>query len=74
MANWFAFGARELAAKAGLTSQLRHSVDASVLKFLTRQARFAGAMVLKPHKDPRRILALSFWRTERGCRENWERA
>ena len=46
----------------------------SVLMFLARPAGFAGDMVLQPHKEPHRILALSFWRTERGCRENWELA
>lgn len=65
----------EFIAKAGLSSQLRDSIDRPVLKFLARQTGFEGAMVLTPHKEPRRILVLSFWRTERGCRENeWELA
>lgn len=65
----------EFVAKAGQSSQLQDSIDRPVLKFLARQTGFAGAMVLTPHKEPRRILVLSFWRTERGCRENeWELA
>lgn len=63
----------EFVAKAGLSSQLRDSIDRPVLKFLARQTGFGGAMVLTPHKEPRRILVFSFWRTERGCRENeWD--
>lgn len=65
----------EFIARAGLWSELRHLIDGAVLKFLARQTGFAGAMVLTPHKEPRRILVLSFWRTDRDSLENeWELA
>jgi hypothetical protein len=63
----------EFIAKAGLGSELRDSIERTVFKFLDGQTGFAGAIVLTPHKEPRRIMVLSFWRTERDCRENeWE--
>jgi hypothetical protein len=63
----------EFIAKAGLNSELRDSIEGTVFKFLGGQTGFAGAIVLTPHKEPRRIMVLSFWRTERDCRENeWE--
>jgi hypothetical protein len=65
----------EFIAKAGLSSRLRDSTERAVFKVLDRQIGFAGAMLLTPHKEPRRILVLSFWTTERNCRENeWESA
>jgi heme-degrading monooxygenase HmoA len=63
----------EFIAKAGMSAQLRDCVERSVLNFLNRQTGFAGAIVLTPHKEPRRVLVFSFWRTERECYENhWE--
>jgi heme-degrading monooxygenase HmoA len=65
----------EFIAKAGMSSQLRDCFDGPVLKFLEGLMGFRGTLVLTPHQEPRRILVLSFWKTERHCRETeWELA
>lgn len=63
----------EFIATPGMTSELRNCIERSVLNFLDRQTGFAGAIVLTPHKEARRVLVLSLWRTEKESRENeWE--
>lgn len=71
----FSSRAVEFIAQAGMSTQLCTRIDGPVLKFLEKQRGFAGAAVLTTHKEPRRILVLTFWKTERDCLQNeWELA
>lgn len=63
----------EFIAKAGLSSKLRDSIERALWKSLNRRPGFAGAAVLTADKEPRRILILTFWKTERECAaNNWD--
>jgi hypothetical protein len=63
----------EIIAKPGMSSRLRTAIDGFLLGFLERQFGFSGAFLLTAHGEPRRIVVLSFWRTEEECLGNrWE--
>lgn len=66
----------EIIAKPGMSSQLRAAVDGFLLRFLARQSGFAGEILLTTHGEPRRIVVLTFWRTDECGRSmnRWELA
>lgn len=65
----------EFIAKPGRVLELRNCLRRHIVGFLKRRNGFAGAFVLASHKEPRLILVLSFWKTEREAVDNaWEDA
>lgn len=65
----------EFIARPGMSSRLRATIDGFLLSFLAQQFGFAGTILLTAHREPRRILVLSFWRPDQNCSANrWELA
>jgi hypothetical protein len=63
----------EFVAKPDKARDLQGCIRGPVLEFLERQPGFCGAIVLTSHKEPRLILVLSLWKTEKQAVENhWE--
>ena len=62
----------EFIAKPGMTSRLQAAIDGFLSRFLAGQFGFAGTILLTAHKEPRRILILTFWRTHEDCSNRWE--
>ena len=70
------FNARavEFVAKPGKVQELRDCFCGEILEFLKTQRGFAGVAMLTSHKEPRRILIMSMWKTARDATDNcWER-
>jgi hypothetical protein len=65
----------EFIAKPGRIRELRICIRENVLEFLKLQHGFSSAMVLTSHKEPRLILVLTFWKTEKAAtNSHWENA
>lgn len=63
----------EFIAKAGREEELRKRFSGGVLDLLKRKDGFAGLFVLSSHKEPRRLLVLTFWKTANEAVQNrWE--
>lgn len=63
----------EFIAKAGKEEELRKRFIGGVLELLKRKGGFAGLFVLSSHKEPRRLLVLTFWKTADDAAQNqWE--
>lgn len=63
----------EFIAKAGKEEELRKRCTGGVLELLKRKDGFAGLFVLSSHKEPRRLLVLTFWKTVHDATQNqWE--
>jgi hypothetical protein len=63
----------EFVAKPDKASELQVCIRGPIVEFLEHQPGFRGAMVLTSHKEPRLILVLSLWKTEKQAVENhWE--
>lgn len=63
----------EFVAKPDKASDLQVCIRGPIMEFLEHQPGFRGAMVLASHKEPRLILVLSLWKTEKQAVENhWE--
>ncbi|MGH9756745.1 MAG: antibiotic biosynthesis monooxygenase family protein [Candidatus Acidiferrales bacterium] len=63
----------EFIAKAGKEDELRKRFTGGVLELLKRKEGFAGLFVLSSHKEPRRHLVLTFWKTAHDAGQNqWE--
>lgn len=63
----------EFIAKAGREEELRKRFTGVVLELLRRKDGFAGLFVLSSHKEPRRLLVLTFWMTADDAAQNqWE--
>jgi hypothetical protein len=65
----------EFIAKPGRIGDLRVCIRENVMEFLKLQRGFSSAIVLTSHKEPRLILVLTFWRTEKAATDShWENA
>ncbi len=65
----------EFIAKPNKIQELRDCLREAVASFLDQQTGFSGALLLTAHKEPRLILVLSLWQTEKQASENrWEDA
>ena len=63
----------EFIAKAGKEEELRKRFSGSVLELLKRKDGFSGLFVLSSHKEPRRLLVLTFWKTaDEAVQNRWE--
>lgn len=63
----------EFIAKAGKEEELRKRFAGGVLELLKRKDGFAGLFVLRSHKEPRRLLVLTFWKTaDHAAQNKWE--
>jgi hypothetical protein len=63
----------EFIAKPGVVGELRNCLRGKVLELLRRRTGFAGAILLASHKEPRLVMVLSFWNTEKEATETrWE--
>jgi hypothetical protein len=63
----------EFVAKPDKIGELRDCFRGPITEFLKRRRGFSGAVVLTSHKEPRLILVISLWRTERDATDNrWE--
>jgi hypothetical protein len=63
----------EFIAKPGRIRDLRVCMSEKVMEFLKLQRGFSSAIVLTSHKEPRLILVLTFWKTEREATgTHWE--
>jgi hypothetical protein len=63
----------EFVDKPDKARDLQGCIRGPVVEFLERQPGFCGAIVLTSHKEPRLILVLSLWKTEKQAVENhWE--
>lgn len=64
----------EFIAKAGKEEELRKRFSGSVLEQLKRKGGFAGLFVLTSHKEPRRFLVLTFWKSaDEAAANQWEK-
>jgi heme-degrading monooxygenase HmoA len=65
----------ELIAKPGKIRDLRNCIRERVVEYLKVQDGFSSAVVLTSHKEPRLILILTFWNTEKEATgSRWEKA
>ena len=63
----------EFIAKAGKEEELRKRFSVGVLELLKRKDGFAGLFILSSHKEPRRLLVITFWKTADEATQNqWE--
>jgi hypothetical protein len=63
----------EFIAKPDRARDLQDCIRGPVMEFLNRQPGFSGAIVLASHKEPRLVLVLSLWETEKQAVNNrWE--
>jgi hypothetical protein len=63
----------EFIAKPDKIQDLRDCLRGEVAACLNDQPGFSGALLLSSHKEPRLILVLSFWQTEKQASDNgWE--
>jgi hypothetical protein len=65
----------EFIAKPGMIRDLRICIRENVMAFLKLERGFSSAIVLTSHKEPRLILVLTFWKTEKtATNSHWENA
>jgi len=65
----------EFISKPGKIRGLRNCIRERVLEYLELREGFSGALVMASHREPRLILVLTFWRTEKEATGNhWENA
>jgi hypothetical protein len=64
----------ELVAQPGKTRELGSCVRGGLMDHLKKQRGFAGVIVLCSVKEPRLILVMSFWRSEKDAGNRWESA
>jgi hypothetical protein len=62
----------EFIAQPGKIHELRSCVRGALMGHLKKQRGFAGAIVLSSVKEPRLILVMSFWKTEKDAGNQWE--
>lgn len=65
----------EFIAKPGRIRSLRGCIRERVMEFLKLQRGFSSAIILTSHKEPRLVLVITFWNTEKQATGNcWETA
>jgi heme-degrading monooxygenase HmoA len=65
----------EFIAKPGKIRDLRDGIRERVVEHLRLLDGFSGAVVLASHKEPRLILVLTFWKSEKEASGNrWEKS
>jgi hypothetical protein len=62
----------ELVAQPGKIRELGSFVRGALVDHLKKQRGFAGTIVLSSLKEPRLILVMSFWKTEKDAGNRWE--
>ena len=62
----------ELVAQPGKTRELGSCVRGVLMAHLKKQRGFAGVIVLSSVKEPRLILVMSFWKSEKDAGNRWE--
>jgi heme-degrading monooxygenase HmoA len=62
----------EFIAKPGKTDELRGFLCQAVTPILRDRIGFIRTMVLTTHGAPRRVMMITFWKTERRVRNLWE--
>jgi len=63
----------ELIARADNVGELRACICEHLADLLQGKSGFEGVFVMASHKEPRRLLILSLWKTQREATENpWE--
>ena len=62
----------ELVAQPGKTRELGSCVRGALMDHLKKQRGFAGVIVLSSVKEPRLILVMSFWKSEKDAGNHWE--
>ena len=62
----------ELVAQPGKISELGSCVRGALMDHLKKQRGFAGVIVLCSVKEPRLILVMSFWKSEKDAGNRWE--
>jgi Antibiotic biosynthesis monooxygenase len=62
----------ELVAQPGKTRELGSCVRGTLMDHLKKQRGFAGVIVLSSVKEPRLILVMSFWKSEKDAGNRWE--
>jgi hypothetical protein len=62
----------ELVAQPGKTRELGSCVRGALMDHLKKQRGFAGVIVLSSVKEPRLILVMSFWKSEKDAGNRWE--
>lgn len=63
----------EFIAQPGKIRDLRSCVQGELMEHLRKQRGFAGAIVLSSHKEPRLVLVMSLWKSEKDATGNrWE--
>jgi heme-degrading monooxygenase HmoA len=64
----------EFIAKPGKTDELRTFVAHAVAPLFRDRSGFIRTMVLTTHGAPRRVMMITFWKTERRVRDLWDEA
>jgi hypothetical protein len=64
----------EFIAKPGKTDELRGFLCQAVAPLLRDRIGFIRTMVLTTHGAPRRVMLITFWKTERRVRDLWDEA
>ena len=62
----------ELVAQPGKIHELGSCVRDALMDHLKKQRGFAGVIVLSSMKEPRLILVMSFWKSEKDAGNRWE--
>jgi hypothetical protein len=62
----------ELVAQPGKIRELGSCVRGTLMDHLKKQRGFAGVIVLCSVKEPRLILVMSFWKSEKDAGNRWE--
>jgi hypothetical protein len=62
----------ELVAQPGKIRELGSCVRGTLMDHLKKQRGFAGVIVLWSVKEPRLILVMSFWKSEKDAGSRWE--
>lgn len=62
----------ELVAQPGKIRELGSCVRSGLMDYLKQQRGFAGVIVLCSVKEPRLILVMSFWKSEKDAGNRWE--
>lgn len=62
----------ELIAQSRKIRELRNCKRGELMEHLKKQRGFAGAILLNSLKEPRLILAMSFWQAEKEASKRWE--
>ncbi len=63
----------EFIAQPGKIRELRNCIQSALMDHLKKQRGFSTAIVLVSHKEPRLVLVMTFWKTEKDATGNrWE--